>query len=407
MKKALIAAAAAAALAVVGSAAAHIGTTPGEAPAGQTSIIGFAIGHGCEGSPTTSVSIKIPAGVTAAKPRPKAGWRISIVRGKLPAAGQGLRRQHGDARRSRGHLERRAAPGRAVRHVRPATRDAGHGGQDALLPDRAALCPRRLSLDADPEGRPGRARAAGTRRQARQVERRARVTEDDRGAIGTRHLHGADRADAEPRRRRPWRRRGARLHVDGHGDRPGRRRHRGARARLRRPHRARQRDRPGDRDPRLREGAVPRLSRRTGVSQHPLAGHVPERRPVRGRRPPGRSRSESGSGRWEIVAEREAFGWHDHRIHWMAKELPPRVATTPDEAQHVYDWEIPATLDGEALAVEGSLDYAPPPSASPVPTDDRLRRRNRAPRQLSALVVRAFAEHVLADRPARGRIRSR
>jgi uncharacterized protein YcnI len=84
MKKALIAAAAAAALAVVGTAAAHVGTTPSEAPAGQTSIIGFAIGHGCEGSPTTSVSIRIPAGVTSARPRPKAGWRISIVRGKLP-----------------------------------------------------------------------------------------------------------------------------------------------------------------------------------------------------------------------------------------------------------------------------------------------------------------------------------
>jgi hypothetical protein len=69
---------------------------------------------------------------------------------------------------------------------------------------------------------------------------------------------------------------------------------------------------------------------------------------------------------WEVVAEREAFDWHDHRIHWMSEDLPPRVAATRDEAQHVYDWEIPATLDGEALAIEGSLDYAPPPSGNPV-----------------------------------------
>ena len=74
----------------------------------------------------------------------------------------------------------------------------------------------------------------------------------------------------------------------------------------------------------------------------------------------------SAPPRWEVVAEREAYDWHDHRIHWMAKEPPPRIAAKPDEAQHVYDWEIPATLGGEELAIEGSLDYAPPPSGNPV-----------------------------------------
>ena len=84
MKRALIPAAVVAALAVIGTATAHVGTTPGTAPAGQTTIVGFAVGHGCDGSPTTSVSIRIPAGVTSAKPRSKPGWRLTIVRGKLP-----------------------------------------------------------------------------------------------------------------------------------------------------------------------------------------------------------------------------------------------------------------------------------------------------------------------------------
>ncbi len=85
MKKTfLIAAAAVASLIVVGTAAAHVGTTPSKAPAGQTSVIGFTIGHGCDGSPTRSVTIRIAAGVTSAKPKPKAGWRITIKRGKLP-----------------------------------------------------------------------------------------------------------------------------------------------------------------------------------------------------------------------------------------------------------------------------------------------------------------------------------
>ena len=72
------------ALVAVGVATAHIGTTPGQAPAGQTTVVGFTVGHGCEGSPTRSVSIRIPAGVTAAKPKPKPGWRIAIQRGTLP-----------------------------------------------------------------------------------------------------------------------------------------------------------------------------------------------------------------------------------------------------------------------------------------------------------------------------------
>ena len=63
---------------------AHVGANPGTAPAGQSSLIAFGVGHGCEGSPTTSVSIRIPAGVTSAKPRPKAGWRLSIRKGTLP-----------------------------------------------------------------------------------------------------------------------------------------------------------------------------------------------------------------------------------------------------------------------------------------------------------------------------------
>jgi len=72
------------ALAVAGIAGAHIGTTPGEAPAGQTSVIGFTVGHGCDGSPTRSVTIRLPAGITSAKPRPKPGWSIVIRRGTLP-----------------------------------------------------------------------------------------------------------------------------------------------------------------------------------------------------------------------------------------------------------------------------------------------------------------------------------
>jgi periplasmic copper chaperone A len=83
-KKALLVTLALATLAVAGVARAHVGTSPGTAPAGQTSLIEFGVGHGCEGSPTTSVSIRIPAGITSAKPRPKPGWKLTIRKGRLP-----------------------------------------------------------------------------------------------------------------------------------------------------------------------------------------------------------------------------------------------------------------------------------------------------------------------------------
>jgi hypothetical protein len=69
--------------------------------------------------------------------------------------------------------------------------------------------------------------------------------------------------------------------------------------------------------------------------------------------------------RWEEISPRERYDWHDHRIHWMSRELPPKVEATKDQAQHVFDWKVPAMLDGEPLVISGSLDYEPPPEGRP------------------------------------------
>jgi hypothetical protein len=68
---------------------------------------------------------------------------------------------------------------------------------------------------------------------------------------------------------------------------------------------------------------------------------------------------------WEEVAPRETYEWHDHRIHWMSTTLPPQVEAAKDQPHHVFDWEVPATLDGRSLAISGSLTYEPPPEGSP------------------------------------------
>jgi periplasmic copper chaperone A len=88
MRRIVIGIAAAAALLVtVSVGSAHVTPTIETAPAGSTQAIGFTVGHGCEGSPTKSVSIAVPAGVISAKPQPKPGWKLSLKKGKLPEPG--------------------------------------------------------------------------------------------------------------------------------------------------------------------------------------------------------------------------------------------------------------------------------------------------------------------------------
>jgi hypothetical protein len=68
---------------------------------------------------------------------------------------------------------------------------------------------------------------------------------------------------------------------------------------------------------------------------------------------------------WEEVAQKEDYEWHDHRIHWMSRTLPPTIAAAKQEPHHVFDWKVPATLDGKPLTIAGSLDYEPPPAGKP------------------------------------------
>lgn len=45
----------------------------------------FRVGHGCDGAPTTAISVTIPAGFTGAQPMPKAGWKLETKAGALAA----------------------------------------------------------------------------------------------------------------------------------------------------------------------------------------------------------------------------------------------------------------------------------------------------------------------------------
>jgi hypothetical protein len=60
-------------------ASAHITLEQASANAGAYQKLTFKVGHGCEGSSTNSITVRLPDGVMGAKPMPKPGWKINVV----------------------------------------------------------------------------------------------------------------------------------------------------------------------------------------------------------------------------------------------------------------------------------------------------------------------------------------
>lgn len=73
--------------AVTGAAPAfpHIFLAEGQAPAGSNYKAVFGVGHGCAGSATTGLEVRLPPGFQGAKPMPKAGWTVATRVDKLAA----------------------------------------------------------------------------------------------------------------------------------------------------------------------------------------------------------------------------------------------------------------------------------------------------------------------------------
>jgi uncharacterized protein YcnI len=76
----------AAALSISAHAVAHITLADQKAAVGSYYKAVFKVPHGCKGSATLKIRVRIPEGVIAVKPQPKAGWSIDIVEGAYPKA---------------------------------------------------------------------------------------------------------------------------------------------------------------------------------------------------------------------------------------------------------------------------------------------------------------------------------
>lgn len=67
------------------SASAHISLENRQATVGSSYKAVFAVPHGCAGSATVKIRVQVPEGVIAAKPLPKPGWNLEIIKGKYAA----------------------------------------------------------------------------------------------------------------------------------------------------------------------------------------------------------------------------------------------------------------------------------------------------------------------------------
>jgi uncharacterized protein YcnI len=72
------------AAALAAPAAAHVTLETQEAKVGSPYKAVLRVPHGCKGSPTTAVRVRIPGGIIGVKPMPKAGWTLSTTVRKYP-----------------------------------------------------------------------------------------------------------------------------------------------------------------------------------------------------------------------------------------------------------------------------------------------------------------------------------
>jgi uncharacterized protein YcnI len=58
-------------------ASAHVTVTPSTTEAGTHAVLQFSVGHGCEDSPTTKITIQIPVQITSVTPTRTALWKVA------------------------------------------------------------------------------------------------------------------------------------------------------------------------------------------------------------------------------------------------------------------------------------------------------------------------------------------
>jgi hypothetical protein len=61
---------------------------------------------------------------------------------------------------------------------------------------------------------------------------------------------------------------------------------------------------------------------------------------------------------WSVVDKTGTVQWHDHRMHWMSKSMPPQVKDKSKRTK-VFDYAVPLSVGGQPGAIRGTLFWQP------------------------------------------------
>jgi uncharacterized protein YcnI/copper(I)-binding protein len=75
------------AAAFAGNAQAHVTFANASAKPGATTVLQLQVPHGCDGKATTELRVTMPAGFYGAKPQPKPGWDLEVIKGDYAKPG--------------------------------------------------------------------------------------------------------------------------------------------------------------------------------------------------------------------------------------------------------------------------------------------------------------------------------
>lgn len=65
---------------------------------------------------------------------------------------------------------------------------------------------------------------------------------------------------------------------------------------------------------------------------------------------------------WNRKSDGTTARWHDHRVHWMGSDPPGAVQRDSGRAHVILPaWNVPLSVDGRAVTVEGTLRWEPGP----------------------------------------------
>lgn len=61
---------------------------------------------------------------------------------------------------------------------------------------------------------------------------------------------------------------------------------------------------------------------------------------------------------WSVVDKTASLQWHDHRMHWMSKSMPPQVKDRSKRTK-VFDYAIPLRVGAQPGSIRGTLFWQP------------------------------------------------